>query len=318
MSTSEKLNYNILDKEEILKMSEGSAVQGIVLIQNASLMPTKNGGKFISGNLQINGQISYKIWSDTNDDSAFAIMSKNVNRTNIICCVTAEVNKYGGTTSLIINGLSELPEDCKLSQSDFYADVYNIDQWWSNLVSTLSKNCSEAAYNMFLQVIEPIKDKFTLEFAAVKHHDACKSGLLAHTTKVTKMAALIKMYPNIIKRVSADLLFISCALHDVGKIYEYDNGSMSDEGRILSHHTFGVLYLEKNKETIVKAMGKDFYIHLLSVIEQHHGQYEERPRTIIAYLVHKIDELDSVFTSLDKMIGESDGGQIQYFEYKLI
>jgi len=312
---------SILSKEKVMGMQSGETVRGFALVQNAQILPTKNGSKYIAGNIQIGGQMPFKIWSSSDDSDVdpFTLMSKNIDVKNMICYIFAKIDKFGGTTSLVISDMVIVEDgSVNLSMSDFYEDVYDANKWWDALISLLKKNCSEPALNMFIKLINPVKDKFITEFAAVKHHDSCKSGLIAHTTKVTKMASVIKMYPQISKRVSPDLLFIGCALHDIGKIFEYSNGTISNGGMVLSHHTYGVLFLVENKKLIVNAMGEEFFNYLLSIVEQHHGQYEEKPRTVIAYLIHKVDELDSTLTTLDKMLGEANGAQIQFFEFKLI
>ena len=86
----------------------------------------------------------------------------------------------------------------------------------------------------------------------------------------------------------------------------------------LSHHTFGVMLCTKNEDLIVSALGKEGYYTLLSVIEQHHGEFGERPRTVAAYVVHLIDSVEAKLSTIESMIGESNGAQIQYDNYKLI
>ena len=307
----------VLNREEVMKLRDGERVDGLVLIQSMSVLPQKNGGKYISGNIQIKGQVPFKVWSNTYEDSAFMVLSNILDSKNKMRSISGYANYYGGTFSLIIDEVKSL-EITGYSEMDFLEEVYDIKVWSNKLMSVLKKNCSDGAYNLFEELITPVFDRFSTEFAAVKYHDSCKTGLLAHTTKVTKMSTILAMYPNIVKRLSPDLIFLSCALHDIGKIYEYNNGTISDGGMRLSHHTYGVLFLAENKEKIVSVMGEDFYISLLSVVEQHHGEYEEKPRTLIAYVVHKLDELDSVFTVLDSMVKDSNGEQLQYLNFKLI
>lgn len=312
---------NNFDKNTINSMDEGTWVRGYALIQNYSLLPQKNGGQYISGQLQVKGQVPFKVWSNTDADSVYVTMINNSDSIkNSICMVEAMVNKYGGVTSLILNKLIAVDEGkLGLSKSDFFEEVYDADKWYNTLMTVLHKNCSEKAINLFENLINPIFDRFKNEFAAVYHHDNCKSGLLAHTTKVVRIATIVKMYPALFERLSPDVLFLSCALHDVGKIVEYNDGIISERGKMLSHHTFGVLFLVDNKDLICSSMGDDFFYELLSVVEQHHGEYEERPRTVLAYVVHKLDAIDAHLTSLNSLISEGNtGDQIQYDGYKLI
>ena len=312
----------ILSKENIINEVDGTPVNGVVLLSNYSLLPQKNGGHYINGYLQAKGQVAFKIWSDSSPDSAFQKLSNNPIK-NTICTISGKVNIFGGTTSLILTDVKVVPSEViareGISQASFLEDVYDVNELWNKMFAVLRKNCSETAVNVFTKIITPLKEKFEVEFAAIHHHDNCKSGLLAHTTKVLRLATLIKMYPSILERVSPDVLFIGCALHDIGKVFEYDSGVISDTGRMLSHHTFGVMYLLEYRDLIISSMGENFFYSVLAIVEQHHGEYEERPRTIAAYVIHKIDALDSTLTTLDTMIVSSNpDDQLQYEGYKLI
>mgnify|MGYP001332385411 CR=1 FL=1 len=308
---------NKLEKKELLVKEEGTYVRGYVLVQSVQVLPTKNGSQYIAGNVQAVGQVPFKMWS--NENAFGKLMAQKEVYLGKICRVDAKIDRYGGTTSLIVSDLDPVDAtELGLSEVDFLEEVYDINQWWGMLETVLKKYCSEEALSIFNMVISPIKEKFTTEFAAVSHHDNCKSGLLAHTTKVVRLASLLKMYPQVMKRVSPDLLFLACALHDIGKIYEYANGAVSEEGKMISHHTFGVLMLNGMRAKIEEIMGSNFYYQLLAVIEQHHGEWGERPRTVASYVINLIDNLDAKLTSLDSVLAESNGDMVNYDGYKLV
>lgn len=312
-------NMEMLVRDKLVKQAEGTLIKGYVLISGYQLNPQKNGGFYISGTLQAMGTIPFKVWSSTVGDSLYAKMTGNESLfKGSICYVEGKVDRYGGNFSLVLNeGRVIDGEDVGLKESDFLEDVYDVGAFWQSLIGVLKKNCSEKAVTMFERVISEVKERFMTEFAAVWHHDNCKAGLLAHTTKVVRMASLIRMYPEIAKKISPDVLFIGCALHDIGKIYEYRMGAVSTEGKVLSHHTFGVLFCVSHKDEIVEALGLDGYHLLLSIIEQHHGEYGERPRTVAAYVIHKLDLLESVLTSINALLKDSPDGNIQYDNCKL-
>lgn len=308
---------DMLSKEELYGFNNGMYVDGCVLMQSMQVLPTKNGGQYISGNFQAKGQVAYKVWSS---DTAFGKLSTHKDDyIGSVCRIRGKVDIYGGTFSVIIADLEVVDlNESSINKSDFMEDVYDALQWNDTLFKVLRKYCSEEAVTLFENTIAPYKERFLCEFAAVSHHDNCKSGLLAHTTKVVRLATLVKMYPEIMKRVSPDLLFIACALHDIGKIMEYDNGAMSEEGLSLSHHTFGVLILSENKSEIVEKKGIEFYNQLLAVVEQHHGEYGERPRTVASYVVFLLDNLESKLTSLNSVLSDSNGNMVVYDGYKLV
>ena len=312
-------NMEMLVRDKLVKQAEGTLIKGYVLINGYQLTPQKNGGFYISGTLQAMGTIPFKVWSSTVGDSLYAKMSGGESLfKGSICYVEGKVDRYGGNFSLVLNDGRVIDgEDIGLKESDFLEDVYDVGAFWQSLIGVLKKNCSERAVIMFERVISDVKERFMTEFAAVWHHDNCKAGLLAHTTKVVRMASLIRMYPESTKKISPDVLFIGCALHDIGKVYEYGLGAVTDEGKVLSHHTFGVLFCASHKKDIVEALGLEGYRLLLSIIEQHHGEYGERPRTVAAYVVHRLDMLESVLTSVNTLLKDSPDGNIQYDGYKL-
>lgn len=297
---------DVLERKKLLELDEKRPIQGYAYITSVSILPTKNGGQYITGNLQAKGQVPYKVWDRGTPDCAFSEMAKNVDDYNdSAVLLSGEIDKYGGSTSIIINSIKIVDhEQLGLTKSDFFEEVYDAEMYYANLLNVLKKYCSEKAVEVFNLVVNPVKSRFMEEFAAVSHHDNCKSGLLAHTTKVVRAATLLKMYPDICKRIGLDNIFISCALHDIGKIFEYSNGTMSNAGQKVSHHVFGVSMISDKRTEIVNLMGEEFYLNLLSVISQHHGEYGERPRTALAYVVHLIDCLEANLTTLNNSLAD--------------
>lgn len=298
---------DILQKANILKKSDGEKVNGYVYIRSYQKQPQKNGGFYMAGNLSAKGDMQFKSWSNT---PAFETLSDS-DLTGKICSVTAKVNEYGGSISLLVENISPVEEGTNLKPSYFFEDKYDAELYYKNLIQTLRKYVSDEAMEVFKEVMcsDGLMERFVEEFAAVSHHDNCRSGLLAHTTKVVKAATIVRMYPEIMKRVEADLLFVGCALHDVGKIFEYNNGSISEEGKYLPHLVSGVVLVAKHRARIVELKGEKFYNSLLSVISQHHGDYGEPPRTVAAYVISKLDLLDSCLTSLNASLENKDSGE---------
>ena len=288
---------DILQKSSIIKKSDGEKVSGYVYINSYQKQPTKTGGFYMAGNLSAKGEMQFKSWGNT---SAFETLS-GADLSGKICSVVAKVNEYGGSVSLLIENISQVEEGTSLKPSYFFEDKYDAELYYKNLIQTLRKYVSNEGMEVFKVIMstDGLMERFVEEFAASAHHDNCRSGLLAHTTKVVKAATIIRMYPEIIKKVGVDLLFIGCALHDVGKVFEYSNGSMSNEGKYIPHLVSGAILVSKYKDEIVDLKGEKFYNSLISVISQHHGEFGEPPRTVAAYVIGKLDVLDSCLTSLN-------------------
>lgn len=301
----------IIKKESALELPSGSAIAGYAYIRGYSEQPTKNGGTFLAGQMNCIGNISFKVWGGNtlNQMVAESVADK-------ICYIHGEVNEYAGTKSIIIKDCTPYIGD-ELIPDMFFEQKYDAEDLWKRLCDIITKNCTPEGVKVFEMVIAPIKERFMKEYAAVSHHDACMSGLIAHTTKLIRIAQIIKFYPTLSKVIDKDTLFVSVALHDIGKVVEYNNGSISELGMKMSHLTLGMELIRPFKERIIDLKGEGFYEDLESVIQQHHGEYGERPRTLVAYIVHTLDGLEAKLTDIEDAVEATTSNQVKVAEYKL-
>ena len=308
----------ILYKNDLLEKINKERVEGYVLVQSYAEQPTKTGSTFMGGNIEVNGTVSFKAWRG----SSFETL-KDEQLEGKICLIEGEINEWNGTKSVVISSISEVPEDIlekvDLKKADFLEPKYNTQSYWETLNKIMEKHTSKEGYEIFKLIMSDVEEQFKVEFAAINYHDNCTGGLLAHTTKVVKLASVISLYPSIIKRISEDVLYVGAGIHDIGKVVEYATGVISTKGKYISHLTIGCLMIEKHKDRIIELKGEDFYYSLLSIIAQHHGSYEETPRTIAAYIVHQIDCLESTLALLNQTLEEiPEGTQVSFDSMKLI
>lgn len=304
----------MITKKELYSMSNDQLVETVCFMKEYSKRPTKNGGSYLGGILEMQGSVDFKVWSGP----LFDKMEK-YDYANMVVAIKGKVNEFGGMKSLILQDVNAI-EDGIYKPEEFFETRYDSSTYMNAFETVLAKNCSEEVKNIIVDIIKDVQDRFEVEFAARGHHDAVKGGLLAHTYKVVfLMSKVIKMYPNITSLCGQDILIAGCALHDIGKIYEYQNGVVCGNGLLVSHHTFGVEILLRYKDRIVSELGEDFFYRLLSVVEQHHGEYEETPRTVEAYLVHLVDFVETRFEIIEESFMNSDGerGVVSIETYKL-
>lgn len=304
--------FGMLDKKSVMALANGTVVNGLVYVREYSKLLTKNNSNYIGGTLECVGSIPFKVWSGETYNKMMADSYEKV-----ICKVNAEVNDYNGTRSLIIK-LIEKADGTDIGCEAFFEHKYDPNELWNSLINILNANCSPQAVEVFNTVISgEVKDRFIKEFAAVYHHDNCYNGLLAHSTKVTRLAQILKFYPTLQKAIDKDTLFIGAAIHDVGKILEYSNGAISQEGRMMSHLTLGIFLVAPYKDRIIELKGAKFYDDLMSIISQHHNEWGERPRTLVAYIIHVLDKLEAQLTAIQELVVSSTSDNISYEELKL-
>ena len=309
----------ILEKEKLLKEPDKTRVEGYVLIQSYATQPTKNGGTYIQGSLEAKGTLPFKVWSRS---SAFDHLQKK-NYSGVICRVKAETNLYNGMFSLILQDVISLTKaefaEAELETAKFLEPGYDGVAGFQELERIVKSHVSENAGKLFDAVFtEPVRTRFQTEYAAIHNHDNVLGGLLHHSLKVTKLAEFIAHYPSLLERIDPDVLYLGAAIHDIGKILEYQNGTISGSGKLISHTVSGIVALERScAAQAVSLCGPEFYDRLLSVVGCHHGPYGEPPRTVEAYVIFLMDCLDSDLTILDQMVKNANGGQVKYKDMKL-
>lgn len=303
----------MVTKKELANMVDKQPIETVALVKSYDIRVSKNNKdkKYIDGMLEMKGSVPLKVWMGATFDELEKYDYKDQ-----VCYITGTVNVFNGNRSIVIESIKAIAEGT-YSPSDFFEEKYQANAYWEALCKLMKKHCTPEGFQIFEKVFGDIEDRFKVEFAARSHHDAVRSGLLAHTYKlVFIMTRVIKLYPNISKRIDIDIPSLGVAIHDIGKVHEYSNGVIEGNGLLVSHHTFGVEMLSKYKEFIIGLKSEEFYYRLLAIIEQHHGEYEETPRTLEAYLVHMVDNLESTYQAIDESI-EKGSTTISFGSFKL-
>ena len=301
----------MLLKENIESMANNEPFETVALVKSYEERLTKKGDKYMDGMLEMKGSVPFKVWGGKLFDTL-----KEYEYQGCVCQVAGTVNIYNGSVGVILTSVKAL-EEGTYKESDFFEDKYDIPAYVEALDKLVESKCSEGAISIYHQVMGGLLDKFKVEFASRNHHDAFKGGLLAHTYKVTSiLSGVTKHYRALRNFVDPDLLILGAVFHDIGKVYEYTNGVIVGSGTLVSHHTFGVEIMVGLKDLIIELKNEEFYYRLLAIIEQHHGEFEETPRTIEAYIIHSCDILESRLQSINESI-EKDFFPVKIDGFKL-
>lgn len=284
---------NVLTKDFLTNLQAGTYIDGLILIRNYSIQLTKNGKEYATGVLQSGIQIGFKAW---NNSSAFSKL-KNEEYTAQVCRITGTAEEYQGVVSITLNDVQAVQWD---DMSVFLEERYPTDAYWNALKGLFCSKASEkisAIANTVLFENELVASRFKLEFAAQTHHDNCKSGLLAHTYKVVvNVINILTTYPTLAStQDEKDLILFGALVHDIGKIAEMKLG-VYQKASVVTHRYLGIEFLDK--DAIVSAYNEDWWYELVSIMLQHHGEFDDKCRSVAAYVVHCADILDSRLTDL--------------------
>lgn len=321
--------YKLLNKEEILQQADKEFVKGISILSTYSPQTAKNGKEYYNGTLKAQGNLEFKVWGGSLFDQL-----KAEDYTGVPVYVEAEVNVWNDTKSLILKkvyavDIADLGIDITPLDPTKYDIAANEKEFYSLLKEELSPN----GFELFKKIYNRIRKEFRSEYAAVKIHDAYRGGLLAHTLKMLKILRFIwETYPNIRENMNKDLVFIGLAVHDMGKILEYNNGTRTDIA-FATHNFLGqeILFEFKgdivegfeapvkgsDEPIVVEPFGTDFYYRLQAIIQQHHGEFGEPCHTVEAYLVHLVDMFESRVEIFEESLPFTGTLSIDFGKYRL-
>lgn len=288
-------------------VSDKQQLGGVAYLRGINIATAKNGSKYAAGILATKeGEYPFKKWSTESLDAGVYELS-------------GAWNVYNGSGSVIINTAVPVKEGEGFSKQDFLQSRYNPRGLLHDFQVLVKNNVSEKGCKLFNMLLagrggkdQEFVKRFCNEFAACTHHDAVLGGLIAHSYKTAEfLVAVINSPIRVFRDMSQDfkdIVIVGGALHDLGKVYEYKLGEMSDMGKFISHRTFAVMRATELKDDIIALYGEEGFVKLVSIFSQHHGEFEETPRTVEALLVHYADNFDAQVTTLDEGVQKLQQG----------
>lgn len=287
----------------VSELREGARVEDVFLVLGKTVLHTKTGQPYIKMQLgDRTGSLDAVKWhASQNELDTLAEMGFIVVRGN--------VGEYNGQPQMTVESFRTYTE--KPDPADFLPTTSrDVDQMWAELREILAqvKNPDLVGLLALFFDDEAVSKQFREAPAASKVHHACIGGLLEHTLGVVKTcAALADLYPD----ADRDLLLVAAALHDVGKIEEFDWSlaiRYSDAGQFVGHVVGGAMMVKQAAERI-EGFDPLLSLALQHAILAHHGKLEygspQQPKTIEAMIVHEADVLDADITMLRNAIAES-------------
>lgn len=314
----------VISKEALSSGKHGQSVRGVVLIKHYAKKQTKTGKDYIEGQVMNGVPVQFKVWSGS------LALSKLLSEdySNVPTMISGTWDEYMGSLSIVVDDVCAAEG---YTPVDFMESPYNMESYCQAIVSLCQKNLSPkcmALANTFIFNNEAVFSRFKEEFAAMGHHDNCKGGLLVHTYKaLCLMSWVLRTYDTLLSDGDAstdnleqrrsdrrDLLMFGTLIHDIGKIDEMQYGVYQPNSAI-SHRILGLDYLFAHKDEIIATYNEKWYRDLQSIIVEHHDEWADPCRTVVSYVVNRVDVLDAQLTGLcqnieQKLIEDSTGAKV--------
>lgn len=314
----------VLTKEALSSGRHGQVVKGVVLIKQYTKRQTKTGKDYVEGQVMNGVTVPFKSWSGS------LALSKLLSEdySNVPTLVSGTWDEYQGTLSIVVDDVCAADG---YNPIDFMESPYDVESYYQALISLCEKNLSSkgmALANAFIFNNQKVLNSFKVEFAAMSHHDNCKGGLMVHTYKaLCLMSWILRTYPSLLfdgdssegnveeRRLNRkDLLILGTLIHDIGKIDEMHYGVYQPNSAI-SHRILGLDYLYALKNEIIATYDEKWYRDLQSIIVEHHDEWADPCRTVVAYVVNRVDVLDAQLTGLcqaieQKIVEDTTGAKV--------
>ena len=241
------------------------------------------------------GECTAKLWSATSSD-----VSQYVNKA---LRVTGVIKEYKGVKEINIGSVEALPD----SEIKKLVPHLDLDKLCKDFMGFLKSHIDENYFAVLKVVFEAIGfEKFVTGYAATSHHDNIMGGLLNHTLKMLQIAEVILAQHKDEIGTWGNRIYTGIVLHDIGKIYCYNEiGGVTDKCYV-DHKAFGVEILAENKKAIIEKIGIDEYYELQAVILGHHGEFGEPCHSVTTRIISLIDLLESQVTGMIQLMKQQD------------
>lgn len=182
-----------------------------------------------------------------------------------------------------------------------------IDEMWEELQGRLRGVKNDHLRILLNRVVTDHADQLKTWPAAQTIHHAYRGGFLEHITKMAEVGAqLARSYA-----ADEDMVFAGVILHDIGKLQElaYDGGtgSYTRDGNLVGHIALGLM-LVREAVNGISGFPTDLRSQVEHLVASHHGTREYgspvEPKTIEAFILASVDELDAKINQVRRAIGE--------------
>lgn len=291
----------------LLEYQEGERVVAFCLVRGKEAGVASNQSEYL--NLELgdrSGTILAKLW-DVSAELKEAIQVKSVVK------IDAVVQSYRGKKQLVIQRIRPAsPADEVQMESLIPISPVPVHELWEKLERAIDSLHSATLKAIIREALanEEVSERLRHYPAGVRMHHNYYHGLLEHIVSLlTAAERLLPLYPQ----VDRDVLYATCIMHDIGKLYELSDPIAPDyttPGQLIGHLVMGVEIVSGICRKLDIPLGDAEVLHLKHCILSHHGEVENgwgsavSGKTPTAILFHYLDQIDSKMNALGQTMAD--------------
>lgn len=226
---------------------------------------------------------------------------------------------YNGQVQLVLSALRRVNPDQDRPQG-FREDECilsaprPLDEMWAELERRAQAMADPHLRVLVARVLADHEAQIRVWPAARQIHHAYRGGLLEHITKMAEVGDLVsRAYA-----ANQDLVFAGVVLHDIGKLQElaYEGGlaDYTRDGNLVGHIGLGLI-LVREAIALIPGFPDELRGQVEHLVASHHGSREfgspTEPKTIEAFVLAAIDDLDAKIHQVRRAVSE-DGGADEF------
>ena len=287
-------------------LSAEDAGWGFFLCTYKEIRTGRSGGEFLFLSLQdASAQVVAKVMTDVE-------RFKGEFEAGEFVRVEGRGSLYNGQIQLVLSTIRRVnPEQDRLAglreEDCILSAPRPIDEMWEELQGHLRDVKNNHLRVLLNRIVADNDAQLRIWPAAQQIHHAYRGGFLEHIAKMAEVGRLIARAYG----ADEDLVIAGVVLHDIGKLQElaYDGGSGSytRDGNLVGHIALGLMMVRETTQGI-----SGFPVELRAQIEHlvasHHGTREYgspvEPKTIEAFILASVDELDAKLNQVRRAIKE--------------
>lgn len=233
-----------------------------------------------------------------------------------ICIAKIECSTYNGAVSYQIKDISAT-KDGEYPLDEFILKApLDSEFMFNSIVNGLDKNCESNIKDIAINLFNENKEKLLYWSAAKSVHHNYYGGLLYHTYRMLNHASLTC---RIYKNLNQDLLLVGTALHDIGKLLEFDTDELGTatytvDGNLLGHIMLGIEMVNKEVAKSPEKYNAEEIRILKHMIASHHGKQEweaiKKPAVAEAFALWVIDMMDAKLEGCEEIYATLEPGDM--------
>jgi 3'-5' exoribonuclease len=293
----------------LMEYQEGERVITFCLVKNKETGVASNQSEYL--NLELgdrSGTMMAKLW-DVSAEVKDGIQVKDVVK------IDAVVQVYRGKKQLVIQRIRPAQASDEVDMESLIpVSPVPLDELWMKLEQTVEAMQSKPLQAVLREALaDPeIAERLRHYPAGVRMHHNYYHGLLEHIVSLLRAAEnLLPLYPQ----VDREVLYATCILHDIGKLYELSDPIAPDyttPGQLIGHLVMGVEIVSGICRKLGIPLGDPEVLHLKHCILSHHGDVENgwgsavSGKTPTAVFFHYLDQIDSKMNALQQALDDAE------------